>query len=256
MDRPTLSWEERLHYRDRFRAARYGALADAEGFGDICFALEALGLRLRGKEEALGPYAEQIRPLAQASVALSYLAERHPELFTRFNALYETVRLARNDAMHSGVYARHATNAAIELCIGLEEALMVEQQILRETVADFMVKAPVTVKPWQPVGHARQLMLMHSFSFLPVFIDTWKLVPELSMARYLHRNPDRRTLLATRIDEAANNGLHLLEAVVVAPDTKVADLLKENEGAGLPMLWLVSDGENDLTGVLSPFELM
>jgi CBS domain-containing protein len=78
--------------------------------------------------------------------------------------------------MHTGVYARHATNAAIELCIGLEEALMVEQQIPREVVADFMVKAPVIVEPWQPVAHARQLMLMHSFSFLPVFLGAWKLV--------------------------------------------------------------------------------
>ena len=34
---------ERLHYRDQFRAARYAALADAEGFGEICFALEARG---------------------------------------------------------------------------------------------------------------------------------------------------------------------------------------------------------------------
>ena len=35
-----------MHYRDRFREARYAALADAEGFEAICFALEALGLRL------------------------------------------------------------------------------------------------------------------------------------------------------------------------------------------------------------------
>ena len=44
---------ERVHYRDRFREARYAALADAEGFGAICFALEALGLRLLGKQGVL-----------------------------------------------------------------------------------------------------------------------------------------------------------------------------------------------------------
>lgn len=256
MHRPTLAWEERLHYRDRLRAARYCALADAEGFGEICFAIEALGLRLRGEEAAMGLYVDQIRPLATASTVLSSLAEDFPVLFTRFDALYETVRLARNDAMHTGVYARHATNAAIELCIGLEDALMVEQQIPREVVADFMVKAPVIVEPWQPVAHARQLMLMHSFSFLPVFLDAWKLVPELSMARYLHRSPNRRALLATRIDEAAKNGLELIDAVVVQATNRVSDLLKIEKPDNLPMLWLVIGPNSELSGVLSPFELM
>jgi predicted transcriptional regulator len=71
--------------------------------------------------------------------------------------------------MHSGVYARHATESGIALCIGLEEALMVEQQIVRTRVDDFMVRSAVVVHPWQPVAYARQLMLMHSFSFLPVY---------------------------------------------------------------------------------------
>ena len=115
MSQTTLSWEERLHYRDRLRAARYRALADAEGFGEICFAIEALGLRLNGKEAAMGRYAKKIQPLANASTVLSSLPQKFPILFTRFDALYETVRLARNDAMHTGVYARHATNAGRDM---------------------------------------------------------------------------------------------------------------------------------------------
>lgn len=253
---PTLSWAERLHYRDRFRAARYCALADAEGFGEICFAIEALGLRLRREEATMGRYAEQIRPLAHASPLFSALVTDFPVLFTRFDALYESVKKARNDAMHTGVYARHATNCAIELCIGLEEALMLEQQTPREVVADFMVKAPVIVEPWQPVAYARQLMLMHSFSFLPVLLEEWKLVPELSMAKYLHRNPHRRELLATSIGEAAKNGLELTDAVVVRATDKVADLLKLDKPGNLPMLWLVLGPNDELSGVLSPFELM
>jgi len=256
MNRPTLTWQERLHYRDRLKSARYSALADAEGFGEICFAIEALGLRLRGQEATMGKYAEQFRPLAHESTALSSLPNDFPVLFTRFDALYETVNRARNDAMHTGVYARHATKSAIELCIGLEEALMVEQQIPREIVADFMVKAPVIVEPWQPVAYARQLMLMHSFSFLPVFLEAWKLVSELSMAKYLHRNPNRRKLLATRIDEAATDGLDLIDAVVVEATDRVSDLLIIERPGGLPMLWLVRGPNNELSGVLSPFELM
>ncbi len=256
MPRPPLTWDERLHYRDRFRAARYSALADAEGFGEICFAIEALGLRLRGEEAAMGPYLEHIRPLVTDSPVLSSLTEVFPGIFTRFEALYETVKNARNDAMHTGVYARYATTAAIELCIGLEEALMAEQQIRRESVADFMVKSPITVEPWQPVAHARQLMLMHSFSYLPVYIDKWLLVPEVSMARYLHRNPDRKELLATPIQEAAASGLDLVVATVVTPTALVTDLLKFNDANVAPMLWLVQDDKNHLCGVLSPFELM
>lgn len=256
MPQPTLTWDERLHYRDRFRAARYSALADAEGFGDICFVIEALGLRLCGEEAAMGPYLKHIRPIAADSTVLSSLAAEFPALFTRFEALYETIRNARNDAMHTGVYARHATTSAIELCIGLEEALMTEQQIRRETVGDFMVKGPVTVEPWQPVAHARQLMLMHSFSYLPVYIDQWLLVPEISMAKYLHRNPHRKGLLATPIQEAAGNGLDLVQANVVSPTTQISDLLKAKTPNDGPMLWLVQDDRNHLCGLLSPFELM
>jgi hypothetical protein len=256
MPLPTLTWNERLHYRDRFRAARYSALADAEGFGEICFAIEALGLRLCGEEAAMGSYLKHIQPLAADSTVLVSLTNQFPALFTRFEALYATIKNARNDKMHAGVYARHATTAAIELCIGLEEALMAEQQIRRETVADFMVKGPVVVEPWQPVAHARQLMLMYSFSYLPVYINRWLLVPEVSMARYLHRNPNRKGLLATPIEEAATTGLELATATVVAPTDNVSDLLKTANAINAPMLWLVQDEHHHLCGVLSPFELM
>lgn len=258
MPQPTLSREERLHYRDRFRVARYSALADAEGFGEICFTIEALGLHLSGKETTMGSYLQQIRLLAKDSIILSSLTQNFPAFFTRFDALYESVNNARNDAMHTGVYARHATTAAIELCIGLEEALMAEKQIQRETAADFMVKSPVIVESWQPIAHARQLMLMHSFSFLPVYLDDkWKLLPEVSMARYLHQNPNRRELLAMPIHKAATNVLDLVLATVVKPTNKVTELLKQEQRGGAPSLWLVQDkNDGSLCGVLSPFDLM
>ena len=115
---------ECLYYRDRLREARYAALADAEGFGAICFALEALGLRLLGRQEALGAYKGEIGIQARSSLVLNELADAYPLMFKPFNALFSIVQAARNDVMHTGAYARHATQAAIELCIGLEEALM------------------------------------------------------------------------------------------------------------------------------------
>lgn len=253
MNTPTLQWNERLYHRDELRAGRYAALADAEGFHAICFALEALGLRLKGRKAALGGYMTVLSELAQSSVVLSQLTEAYPERFSRFHTLFAFVKSARNDAMHTGVYARHATAAAIELCIGLEEALMKEQQIPRQTVQDFMVKTPVILEPWQPVAHARQLMLTHSFSFLPVFVGTWKLLSETGLARYMRSETNWVDLLSSTIEHAAPD-LNLMDAKVVHLEDEVAQLLAE--GGQETRLWLVVDRHDRLCGVLSPFELI
>ncbi|WP_458765909.1 hypothetical protein [Cupriavidus basilensis] len=257
---PTLRWEERLHYRDGLRTARYGALADAEGFSEICFVLEAIGLRLNGSEANMGKYFDSVRQLSSDSVVLTEMPNCYPSLFSRFDALYRALMAARNDAMHSGVYARHATAAAIELCIGLEEALMQEQQVARKKVKDFMVRGAVTVHPWQPVAYARQLMLMHSFTYLPVKIgDQWKLLPEVSMAKFIPRGgPQRKMALGTAIENAVSREdgpLVLVDARVVKPEDDVTGLL-DDANPNLPTLWLVDDENGGLSGVLSPFELM
>lgn len=254
MSTPTLQWHERLYHRDALRAGRYAALADAEGFGAICFALEALGLRLFGRKKNLGQYEQALAELANASVVLSRLSENHPGRFSSFSALFAVVKKARNDAMHTGVFARHATAAAIELCIGLEEALMKEQQLPRQAVKDFMVKSPVVLEVWQPVAHARQLMLTHSFSFLPVFMDGWKLLSENGLARYMLASKDWAGALARTIEEAAQE-LDLLEATVVGPTDEVQKLLADDLSKET-RLWLVAEEGNRLCGVLSPFELM
>jgi hypothetical protein len=253
MNSPTLQWHERLYHRDELRAGRYAALADGEGFQTICFALEALGLRLNGRKAALGDYRDALSDLAKSSVVLSQLAETHPERFTRFGPLFASVKSARNDAMHTGFYARHATAAAIELCIGLEEALMKEQQIPRQAVQDFMVKTPVSVEPWQPVAHARQLMLTHSFSFLPVYLGKWMLISESGLARYMRSEKDWAGLLSRPIGSAALS-LGLTEAKVVGLKDEVAALLAEEDKDA--RLWLVLDDHGRLCGVLSPFELI
>ena len=252
---------ERVHYRDRFREARYAALADAEGFGAICFALEALGLRLLGKQAVLEQYKPKIAACAANSPVLTELPDRFPSRFKSFEALYRTVQTARNDAMHIGAYARHATEAAIELCIGLEEALMAD---VERTVGNVMVTSPMTVEPWQPVAHARQLMLMHSFSFLPVRLDaSWWLVSELGLAKFLGVNGEtKRANLGITIQAAKTAGMELVElndeADLLRADTPIADVLQRSKVQDGPMLWLVVDDKHPdhLAGVLSPFELM
>jgi hypothetical protein len=256
-----LNRQERVHYRDRFREARYAALADAEGFGAICFAVEALGLRLLGEQATLERYKPRIAACALQSPVLTELAVTLPSRFKSFEALYKTVQTARNDAMHIGAYARHATEAAIELCIGLEEALMAD---VERTVGNVMVSSPVTVEPWQPVAHARQLMLMHSFSFLPVRIEkSWWLVSELGLAKFLGVNGDtKKAHLGKTIQDAKAAGMEMVELDdnddLLEASMTIVDVLKKSKVQNGPMLWLVVDKNhpNHLAGVLSPFELM
>ncbi len=250
--------EERIAMRDRLRAARYSALADAEGFHEICYAVEALGMRLNRKKGNLGTYKKDVGNLAKHSPLLTSLPDKFPGFFTRFDALYETLRHARNDAMHSGSYARHATSAAVELCIGLEESLMNSAEG-KSTVADYMVKSPVLVESWQPVAYARQLMLAHSFSHLPVFYDDqWQLLSELAIACHLHpmNRTDKDNALARSIEDAIKVGLKLLPATTVQPTDQVSELIAASTACPKSTLWLVIEKNNVLTGVLSPFELM
>lgn len=250
-----MQWSERIYHRDQLRAGRYAALADSEGFLGICFALEALGLRLLGVQADLGKYKDSLHVLSRDSVVLSDISSSHSDKFSRFDSLYELIRRARNDAMHTGVYARHATAAAIELCIGLEEALM-KQQHPSNVVADFMVKSPIIVEPWQPIAHARQLMLTHSFSYLPVKLECWMLISEGAMARYIQNSTSWKKTLASSIEEASINGLKLTPAKVVSLSDNVIELLRSSDDGVSPSLWLVRDAHDGLCGVLSPFELM
>ena len=253
---------ESRHYRDQLRAARYAALADAEGFEAICFALEALGLRLLGEQGDLGKYADRIGYYARLSPLLNDLAKSKPSGFKQFEELYLTVRTARNDAMHTGAYARHATEAAMELCIGLEEALMAD---VKRTVGSVMVKSPITVDHWQPVAYARQLMLMHSFSYLPLrHNEQWWLLSELGLARFLNTSQTQKIIrLGLSIEQAMQHDpklepVQVGEGELLTANKPIEDLLKDASDRQGPTLWLIiDDGRQDhLAGVLSPFELM
>lgn len=294
-----LSKEESLFYRDQLRAARYTALADAEGFAEICFAVEALGMRLLGKQAVLSRYKSKIQALIYGVTAPETLPQRFPGCFSSFEALYNTLNKARNDVMHTGAYARHATSAAIELCIHLEEAVMTsertdsQEDISSMKVRDYMVKEVVSLKEWHPVAYARKLMLTHSFSFLPVFVNNrWALVSELAIAQYLQvsltkdsqppekpsdaRREERSRRLALPIRTAIGPNdpdfpkycepqlLKLWESPVeLEGDLEIKGLFKLID-ASMPTLWLVLDKDPSsnqnqpkrLAGVLTPFELM
>ena len=257
---PDLDADEWLFFRDRLREARYGALADAEGFQQMCFAFEALGTRLRKDSGSLEKYSPHLCAL---------VARNLPIGFEDFATLFETVKQARNDVMHTGAYARNAAVSAVQLCLLIEEAILSELQKKKETktarkvVADFMVRSPVTAEPWHTVGHARRLMLLNSFSYLPLFWEgTWHLLSDMAMARMLQslEQHERNIAAAASLEDTLQGNDPLLKptaATLVEPNCEVKTLLNGDH----PGLWLVvkakeGEGLKQLVGVLSPFELM
>lgn len=255
---PELDAAEWLFFRDRLREARYGALADAEGFQQMCFAFEALGARLRNDSGTLEKYQRFLNQLVRQST---------PVGFQEFATLYEAVKQARNDAMHTGAYARHAAESAVRLSLLVEEAILSllekKDDRARTTVAHYMVRTPIVAEPWHTVGHARRLMLLNSFSYLPIFWEgKWHLLSDMAMARAFQSldQPDRNRVAAASIEDVLKGRDPLLKptaATIVEPDCEVKTLLNGDH----PGLWLVvnakeGDGLKQLVGVLSPFELM
>lgn len=252
--------KERVFHRDRLREARYAALADAEGFQQMCFAIEALGKRLNPKATSLGGCRNQLEKLANLS-ALLPAAMDEQRAIKPFHALFTSIKEARNDAMHTGAYARHVAADAVTLCLVLEDALMTEKKSTGEgnrlTVGDFMVSTPVVVQPWQTVEHARQLMLLNSFSYLPIWHEEqWWLVSDMEMARYLRPLWPAQARLKMTLAQAREEGLPFIPASPVLKGDAVVDLLNSPSRPGL---WLVKEKGYPLgylAGVLSPFELM
>jgi hypothetical protein len=252
--------EERVFHRDRLREARYAALADAEAFQQMCFAIEALGKRLNPKAKGLGECRSQLEKLAHSSALLPSDVDEQRAI-KPFHALFTSIKEARNDAMHTGAYARHVAADALTLCLVLEDALMMEKNPAeagkRLTVGDFMVSTPTVVHPWQTVEHARQLMLLYSFSYLPIWHqDRWWLVSDMGMAGYLRPHWPALARLKKTLAQAQEEGLPFARASSVRKGDAVVDLLSKPRRPGL---WLVKEKgypPGHLAGVLSPFELM
>lgn len=257
----SLSDEERLFFRERLREARYNALADAEGFQQICFAIESLGKRLTERGVGLGSFRNSLERLSSFSLLLPPPGDQDNRCLKNFDALFIGLKEARNDAMHSGAYARHIARDAVTLCLVLEDALMVagksNDAMIRMTVGDFMVSTPVLVKPWHSVEYARQLMLLNSFSYLPIWHQgQWWLISDRAVAQYLRPAWPARIQLQMRLDQAKGDGLRFISVETVNKNNLVKNLLTQEKQPGL---WLVVDDicpEGELIGVLSPFELM
>jgi CBS domain-containing protein len=225
---PNLSRESAIAFASQLRSARLDALGDAEAFDGIIHVVERIGSYLskerlgdQGEDGSLNKYTKDLTDLVIDSVGTREVDER--TVSTPFELLYDLVRVARNDALHQGVFARHLTEHAIQLAIVLEDALTPYFDLV---VTDFMVRNPICAEPWQPLSFIRQQMLANSYSYLPVFIDpNWRLVSDAATARFLgpERNGgERRRRLASTLREAPTL---LMEAKLVDERTPIGDAL-------------------------------
>jgi len=152
-----LTHDAAMYFRDQLREARALALRDAEAFDELLFTVERLGSALTNTTNTLGhsTYQKAIAKIAQRSSLADEIPGQWRECYIPFQVLYESVRDARNDALHQGALARHLTIHATQLAIVLEDALVQDST----TVGDYMVQNPVRAALWQPVGFIRQAML-------------------------------------------------------------------------------------------------
>lgn len=236
------------------RNARAAALQDAEQFDQLLFAFERLGSYLLGQQKSLGHYATCMNRLAQSAPGYTVHANLR-DFHTPFSTLYQIVRAGRNGAMHEGAYARHLVSHAIQLAIVLEDAL----KSTMIAVTDFMVRAPITAAPWHPLSFVRQVMLMNSFSFIPIRgvgirPREWQLISDLELARFLNFGGDNlvKERLSLAVMDAAQQGLELTQAVVLEPEADRASALKRLDGnAGV-----IVSVSGDILGIITPFDLL
>lgn len=203
-----------------------------------------------GEAHSLGRYENALKQLASESP----LAEgSRVAWLPPFETLFDLVRSGRNDAVHQGAYARSLADHAVQLALVLEDALMVDAT----KVSDFMVRDVTTAHMSQPLSAVRQLMLMRSFSFVPLApaLGSWKLLSDRAVARYLRDGDkaERRRRLALTIAEAVPNGLVLEDAVACSPDASISDALSSEHRI---VLVVEPSAPDRLIGVLTPFDLL
>jgi hypothetical protein len=146
-----LNNKEAINLRDQLREARLKAQQDAEAFEEVLFVIERLGCYLREKQGDLGKYRPFIVELAAFSSLFCAVVGPGREFHTPFSQLYESVRNARNDHMHEGITARHATAHAVGLALVLEDALMTSYDDMGGwRVSDFMVRNVVCADGGSP----------------------------------------------------------------------------------------------------------
>ncbi len=260
-----LNRETAIFFANELRNARLAALADAQAFDKVIQAVERLGSYITGKQKSLGVYCEALVCLSEKSSLAEEIPKRFRDLLTPFNELYESVRIARNDALHQGAFARHLTNHTINLAIVLEDAL---SHCMEAQVSDFMVRNPVWAELWQPVAFVRQLMLANSYSYMPVLEadekltegNEWSIISDVAIANYLGpaRNGEtRRNRLVKTLADARTDDLKVQKPVKTFEEkTTLKEALDHLEKEEAKVLLVRGPNRGSLLGILTAFDLL
>src|SRR5450759_829646 len=120
---PVMTPEAARDFRLQLQVAREDALKDAEAFDGIIHVVERLGSFLLERMDGLGKYKPEVAKIAKFSTLATEVPTEWRSVHTPFSQLYDMIKDARNDAMHTGASARHLTTHAIELALILEDAL-------------------------------------------------------------------------------------------------------------------------------------
>jgi hypothetical protein len=209
--------EEALYFADQFRSAREVALKDSEAFDGIIHVVERLGQFLFPKGDTLTKYKIELEKLARDSDLAENIPGRFRHILTPFPHLYQLVKIARNDALHQGAFARHLTVHAVELALILEDVLR---------------------------------MLAGSFSALPFRDKTgWRLLSDHEVAEHVRKpNTDRSNQMTQTL---LDSGLGHKARCIRAEETLENTLQKIRRG---PVL--VVDKQKRLLGILTAFDLL
>lgn len=261
--RKPLNRETAMFFAKDLRTARLAALADAQAFDKIVHAVERLGSYIEGKQGTLNKYREALVCLSEKSSLAEDIPKEFRGLMAPFGELYEHVRIARNDALHQGAFARHLTSHAINLAIVLEDAL---SHCLESKVSDFMVRSPVCAELWQPLAFIRQQMLANSFSYLPVLEEDekltdgeeWCVVSDNAIAIYLGPERDgstRKERLGRTLKNAREEGLTVLKPIKTFEEkATVKDALDHFKAEHV--LLVRGPTRGSLLGILTAFDLL
>ncbi len=236
-------------FRNELRAAREACARDAEAFDGVLFTVERLGCRLLGRMESLFAYRECLSQLARKSTLVAEAGDANGLL--HFPSLFDSIREARNAALHQGAVARNLTSHVIELALILEDALGNELQQVRY----LMVKNPVIAERWQTLAAIRQLMLANAFSYLPIhWSGKWCFISDHVLASYLRKSNRKAEMAKLLIEVLENKDLAPVEAPTCFPED-AADEVVQRMHFGMPVLVLNQD-KIHLEGLISPADVL
>lgn len=258
-----------LYLRDRLKQARAKALESVEEYHELLFSIERVGYvatrarilsdnKFSGALHQYGPY---LRHLAERSDLAEIVPAQWSEWHISFSSLFEIVRIARNDAMHQGAFARHLTANAAILALVLEEALMSDESAIKHNVEHYMVRDPTCALAGHPLSFVRQTMLATSYSYLPVYLDFqdkggWYIISDYAVAQYLRpaTQKERNQRLARTVEEAIGEGLTVRKAVLCNHDVPINEALERSEGG--PVLIVAARKSKQLLGIMTPFDVV